>query len=243
MSFFKLFDRFLDSVNHGEKVPLGFVDWHSHILPGVDDGVKTINESMEILRQYESLGIREVWFTPHIMEDCPNTTESLKRCFDDFKDAYNGTIKLGLASENMIDGLFMERLDADDLLSFPDGTLLVETSYFNPPMGLYEILERIIEKGYKPLLAHPERYNYMDMDGYNKIRSMGIGMQLNLMSCTGMYGKPVMRKAFMLADINAYSHYGSDLHSIKQLGYLRESLSLRQVAGKIEGIINARHSM
>lgn len=146
----------------------GFTDWHCHLLPGVDDGVQTMEETLQILSLYEQLDVNEVWLTPHIMEDIPNTTSALKARFEDLKTAYQGNIALYLASENMLDNLFKERLEKGDLLPLGKNGkhLLLETSYFNPPMGLNNILLRIKSKGYTPVLAHPERYNYMDESGY-----------------------------------------------------------------------------
>lgn len=144
----------------------GLTDWHSHILPGVDDGVQTMEESLAILQQYEVLGVKAVWLTPHIMEDIPNTTMRLKERFAELQQAYPGPVALHLAAENMLDHLFEERLESNDLLPIGDAgnRLLVETSYFNPPMNLYETLERIKSKGYYPVLAHPERYVYMAIE-------------------------------------------------------------------------------
>ena len=93
----------------------GFVDWHNHILPGVDDGVQTIDEALQILAEYERLRIKEVWLTPHIMEDIPNTTKHLQERFDELQSAYSGNITLHLASENMLDKLFEERLEQNDM--------------------------------------------------------------------------------------------------------------------------------
>lgn len=148
----------------------GFTDWHCHLLPGVDDGVQTMEESLRVLSLYEQLGIGEVWLTPHIMEDMPNTTQGLKERFAELYATYQGNITLHLAAENMLDNLFEERLKKNDLLPLgKDGKhLLVETSYFNPPMGLNNILLRIKSKGYVPVLAHPERYVYMDEDDYKQ---------------------------------------------------------------------------
>lgn len=122
----------------------GMTDFHSHLLPGVDDGVQTVEESLEILRLYEQLGIREVWFTPHIMEDIPNTTAGLRNRFEQFQKSYTGNICLHLAAEYMLDNLFKERLAHRDLLPIGEvgNHLLVETSYFNPPMDLYGMMEK-----------------------------------------------------------------------------------------------------
>ena len=127
----------------------GRTDWHSHILPGVDDGVQTVEEALQILAEYERLGIREVWLTPHIMEDIPNTTALLRERFIELQALYIGPIILHLAAENMLDNLFEERLEKKDLLPLGENGdhLLVETSYFSPPIGLSNILFRIKAKG------------------------------------------------------------------------------------------------
>lgn len=197
----------------------GFTDWHCHILPGVDDGVQTMEEALQILAEYERLGVKEVWLTPHIMEDIPNTTEKLRDRFTELRTAYQGSVMLHLASENMLDNLFEERLEKNDLLPIgKDGKhLLVETSYFNPPMGLQNILLRIKSKGYFPILAHPERYQYMTESNYHQLKSMNIKFQLNLFSLYGMYGKEVQKKAQAMLKTGMYNYIGTDLHRLETL--------------------------
>lgn len=202
----------------------GFVDWHCHILPGVDDGVQTMDEALHILAAYERLGIREVWLTPHIMEDIPNPTARLRERFAELLAAYKGNVVLNLAAENMLDKLFEERLEQGDLLPLgKDGRhLLVETSYFNPPMGLDDILRRIQAKGYYPLLAHPERYIYMEENDYARLKSMHIKFQLNLFSLMDLYGKEVRKRAKELQSKGMYDYIGTDLHRIAVLNNLLE---------------------
>lgn len=202
----------------------GFVDWHCHILPGVDDGVQTMDEALHILTAYERLGIREVWLTPHIMEDIPNPTARLRERFAELLAAYKGNVVLNLAAENMLDKLFEERLEQGDLLPLgKDGRhLLVETSYFNPPMGLDDILRRIQAKGYYPLLAHPERYIYMEENDYARLKSMHIKFQLNLFSLMDLYGKEVRKRAKELQSKGMYDYIGTDLHRIAVLNNLLE---------------------
>ena len=201
----------------------GLTDWHSHILPGVDDGVETLEESLEILAGYEELGIRQVWLTPHIMEDLPNTPAKLRARFEQLCQAYSGPLKLHLAAENMIDNLFLQRLEADDLLPIgPKGDmLLVETSYFNAPMRLFDTLDQIKAKGYYPLLAHPERYNYItDFSTYKMLRDRGVRFQLNLLSISGHYGPVARQKARRLLAEGYIDRVGSDLHRIDHLDAL-----------------------
>lgn len=246
----------------------GFTDWHSHILPGVDDGVQTLEESLRVLEEYERLGVREVWLTPHIMEDIPNTTAHLRQRFQELQAAYllkapgnpavgthscvsaNKTtshslassnvvethscvsseettaspkLTLHLAAENMLDSLFEERLKQNDLLPIgPNGDhLLVETSYFSPPMGMRDILQRVQAKGYHPVLAHPERYLYMTDHAYRQLKGMGVKFQLNQFSLCGLYGKEAQKRAIALRKMDMYDYVGTDLH---RLNVLRQAL-------------------
>ncbi len=193
----------------------GLTDYHTHLLPGVDDGVETIEESLRCLEAHERLGFEEVWLTPHIMEDIPNTTDRLRTIFERLRQAYTGPIRLRLAAEYMIDPLLSERLEADDLLTIDDH-LLVETSYFDAPKHLRALLARIAEKGYTPLLAHPERYNYMSEPDYHQLKGQGVRFQLNLLSLTGLYGPHAKAKAEKLCAERLYDRIGSDQHTPRQ---------------------------
>ena len=190
----------------------GFTDCHSHILPGVDDGVKTMDKSLDILARYEAAGITDVWLTPHIMEDVPNTTEGLRKRFDELQEAWKGGVRLHLASENMMDVLFEKRLQDKDFLPLPGNRLLVETSYYNPPMDLHGILDAVKSAGYYPVLAHPERYIYMDAKDYDRLKREDILFQLNLSSLLGLYGRRVRAKAESLLRKGCYNFSGTDLH-------------------------------
>ncbi len=214
----------------------GFTDWHSHILPGVDDGVQTMEEALEVLEEYDRLGVAHVWLTPHVMEDIPNTTAALRARFAELREARQerieaqegarrGHVTLHLGAEYMLDNLFEERLAAGDLLPVGAGGqgdhLLVETSCVTPPMDLHGALERIRSRGFHPLLAHPERYIYMEHDDYAGLVSRGVKLQLNLGSSAGMYGVVAKRKAHRLLREGMYSFAGTDLHREGRLKNLK----------------------
>jgi len=203
--------------NFTKQVPLsgifeGFTDWHCHILPGVDDGFRTLEDSLDILSLYEESGVSQVWLTPHIMEDIPNTPEFLRERFAELKNAYNGQVELHLASENMLDSLFQERLESGDLLPLGSGQLLVETSYYNPPLGFRDMLRSVRKAGFEPVLAHPERYRYMVESDYESLHSEGITFQLNVPSLLGLYGNTACAKAQWMLERSMYSLCATDLH-------------------------------
>lgn len=195
----------------------GSSDHHCHILFGVDDGVGTIEEALEILKYDEMLGIREVWCTPHIMEDIPNTTGHLLEVFSQLDDAYPGPVNLHLAAEYMLDSLFEERLKVKDLLTMEDDMLLVETSTWNSPPDLTGMISRIQKAGYRPLLAHPERYRYMNDRIYERLHDMGVLFQLNAGALAGYYGRMAMQKAVRMLSAGWYSHIGSDCHRLSSM--------------------------
>lgn len=196
-----------------------FTDFHSHILPGVDDGFQTMDDSLQALRALEQQGVVKIWLTPHVMEDYPNATASLRSRFEELKKAWKGNIELHLASENMLDTLFEQRLGELDLLTIgSEGRhLLVETSYFTPPMNLEELLERTFAAGYFPVIAHPERYRYMERKDYARLREMGCLFQTNLFSVVGAYGETAREKAEWLLEKKMIDVTGTDLHRLQVL--------------------------
>lgn len=210
----------------------GLTDCHSHILPGVDDGVKTMDESLAILDRYEQLGMKTVWLTPHIMEDVPNKTDDLRARFETLLQNYKGGLTLHLGAENMIDNLFEERLKEGDLLAVGSehDRLLVETSYFTPPYGFYDIIETIKTKGLFPILAHPERYIYMSEKDYERLKSMGVLFQMNLFSLVGLYGERAKKVAGELLKKGYYDYAGTDIHTIRILNHcLEEKIAQKEL--------------
>lgn len=196
------------------KVFEGMTDSHSHILFGVDDGIRTLDGSLEALSYMESIGVTEIWCTPHIMEDVPNTTDRLKARFDELKAAYKGSVKLRLAAEYMLDNLYELRLSERDLLTMEEDSVLVETSTWTPPVNFYDVLQETLSAGYRPVLAHPERYRYLREDGYARLKNMGVRFQMNLPSLVSFYGETARGKAQWLLEKGYYDKLGSDCHRL-----------------------------
>lgn len=224
MSFLRFLKR---KYSLSDGILQGSADSHSHILFGVDDGIATLEDSLAVLSFLESQGVTKVWCTPHIMDDLATPTEELKARFQELQQAYQGNIELYLAAEYMLDSEFEKRLDQDDLLTYDGESVLVETSMNVPPYNFIEILQRTMSKGYRPLLAHPERYRYLAMNDYEYLDSIGVFFQLNLPSLVGYYGDSAREKAEELLRKGMYKKIGSDCHRLQSIQeqYTREALT------------------
>jgi protein-tyrosine phosphatase len=212
-----------------EFFPKGFVDMHSHLLPGIDDGAKDLETSIALIQKMASYGIKNIITTPHVLGDVyPNTPEIIKRALKEVRAALqerNMTdITIDAAAEYMLDEQFSAILEKDKLLTLKDKYVLVEMSYFNAPINLYELLFEIQLKGYKPVLAHPERYNFYhnNFKEYYKLKTAGCLFQLNLLSLTKHYGKHVQKTAEKLLKEHMYDFAGTDAHHEKHLDIVRK---------------------
>lgn len=212
-----------------EFFPEGFVDIHSHLLPGIDDGAKDLNNSIALIQKMHSYGIKNFITTPHVLGDIyPNSSQIIK---EKLNLVQNELVKLGVddininaAAEYMLDEQFSKRLFNDDILTLKDNFILVEMSYFNAPFNLFEVLFEIQLKGYKPILAHPERYIYYhnDIQNFYKLKKAGCLFQLNLLSLTPQYGKNVQKISSKLLQENMYDFVGTDTHHQNHLELLKE---------------------
>ncbi|MFI3315416.1 MAG: CpsB/CapC family capsule biosynthesis tyrosine phosphatase [Rikenellaceae bacterium] len=193
-----------------------FTDFHSHILPSVDDGVKSLESAISILDYYESIGIKRVVFTPHIMENfSDNCSDYLKSEFKKFTHNFSGNIELSLAAEYMLDSGFYHHLESGKILTVWDNYILIETSYLLPPINLFDAIKDIKSKGYFIVLAHPERYGYMREDDLLLLKQEGVLFQLNLLSLTNYYGEMVQKRAIFLLENDMYNIIGSDIHNLE----------------------------
>ena len=217
-----------------EFFPKGFVDIHSHLLPGIDDGAKDLNASIKLITKMSSYGIQNIITTPHVLGDLyPNSSSLIKQKLEDVKKelATRGItdIKVHAAAEYMIDEQFSELLKANDILTLKDNFILVEMSYLAAPFNLFEVLFEIQLKGYKPILAHPERYHFYhtDFEKYYQLKRAGCLFQLNLLSLTPHYGKNVQKISFKLLQEGLYDFVGTDTHRTDHLETLKKIGSLK----------------
>ncbi|MBE6326236.1 MAG: capsular biosynthesis protein [Bacteroidales bacterium] len=217
----------------------GFCDNHIHLLPGVDDGIQSMDDALELLDIMEAAGVKTVWCTPHVMEDIPNRTDFLKMHFEKLKSLYKGDIQLYLAAEYMIDSLFQERLEKDDLLLHANNHVLVESSTISAPYNFKSVLKELMRKGHYVLLAHPERYRFLELKDYSELKEMKIRFQLNLTSLLGLYGPAVKEKAEKLLSEGFYNAVGTDTHRVKrwqQMEGQKISKKIIKLVSEIPGI-------
>lgn len=204
--------------------PENFVDIHSHLLPGIDDGSKNMDESLRLISEMKSIGIQYIITSPHILgATYPNTPEIINSKLKDvnLKLGTNNHIKSG--AEYMLDQQFEDFLEEDNLLALKDRFILIEMSYFNAPINIYEILFKIQLKGYTPILAHPERYHFLHnrFEEFIKLKNSGCKFQLNLLSLSPHYGKDVQQTANKLLKENFYDFVGTDVHNIGHIEKLK----------------------
>src|SRR6476661_2927111 len=192
------------------------VDMHSHILPGIDDGAPTVKESVLLVKRLMDLGFTKLIATPHIMADYyRNTPDTIKKALDilnqELQDQ-NIEIPIEAAAEYYLDETFDNKINQGNLLTMGNNYLLFELSYINNPNNLKETIQRLNDKGYKPILAHPERYPYLygNIENYYKIREYGCYFQLNTISLSGYYGKQTQKTAEELVDNMMIYFLGSD---------------------------------
>lgn len=211
---FKIFSKKI------EPQPLFFAtDIHCHILPGIDDGSPDVATSEELLQRMTSWGIKRIFASPHVAFDTfENTPSSMDGALAQLNDRVAGKypgVYIGRSAEYRLDDLFADNFSKGLLMPLPGNLLLVENSFVQEPWNLDQLLFDIKVKGYKPILAHPERYHYyyMNKARYDKIHAAGTFFQINVLSLAGYYGKDEKRMAEYLIDKGMVDYIGTDLHN------------------------------
>jgi protein-tyrosine phosphatase len=206
------------------------VDMHSHVLPGIDDGAETPEESIVLIKKMMELGIKKIIATPHVMIDYyRNDDKSIGNALAILKEELNNQnidIEISAAAEHYFDESFEKRIDDRLVFTMGDNYVLFEISFISQPQNLIQIIQKMLDMGYKPILAHPERYNYMDVEQLKRIRMMGCNLQLNTISLTGYYGKPTKALAEELVDNQMIDFISSDMHHPRHAQALEDALKL-----------------
>lgn len=237
--FSKLFG-FNKSRSHSTPEQKGSVgDWsflktdiHSHLIPAVDDGAQTVEDSVALIEQFQSMGFTGLITTPHIkMDHYPNNRESIKTGLELLhKELENKGIKIPVkaAAEYYIDDYFMRMLAEKDLLTINGNEVLVELSFAYEPVRFFDTLFKIQMAGYRPVLAHPERYLFYHdrLHLYKELKERGCLLQLNVLALTGYYGKPVKQAANHILKEGLYDYCGSDMHHTRHAENMKTMLGM-----------------
>jgi len=228
-----------------EKIPTNFppqdwsflkTDMHSHLIPGIDDGAADMEQSLMLLQKLQTVGFTKIVTTPHISLDYfPNAESTILSGLDDLKKAVSDNdidIEIHAAAEYMIDESLLQKLSSkQELLTLDGKHVLFEMGFVQADRNLMQVIFELQTKGYKPVLAHPERYNfYVDapIDTMHKLKDAGCLFQLNTIALSGYYGKHIKTFAEKLLKEGLYEFAGSDIHHERHLNAL---LSVNQSSG------------
>lgn len=242
ISFFK---RSTGKNNAKEPVTLT-TDMHAHFLPGIDDGASDMVESLLLIQKMMESGYKKLVATPHVMSDFfKNTPEIILGKLAEVKKAVaqqGWQIEIEAAAEYYLDEYFVEKLKKEEpLLTFGDRYVLFETSFINQPVHLQEAIFLMQSLHYKPVLAHPERYMYLQ-ENFNKCAELfqnGVLLQINLNSLTGYYSMPAQLLAEKLIDLKMVHFAGTDCHAIKHIKALHMAKSKKYYSKLLEaGLLN-----
>lgn len=205
------------------------VDMHSHLLPGLDDGLQEVEQSVEYIKELQQLGYKKLICTPHILSDVyPNSPETILPKLDLVRTALkenNVDVKIDAAAEYMVDGEFENLVDSGSrLLTFGNNFILIEMSYAAASNNIENVIFKLRLKGLQPILAHPERYNYYlpTPEQYERFVDLGCLLQINILSLLGYYGEAAKQTAQTLLKKNMISFVGTDMHHNNHMNGLKE---------------------
>jgi len=220
-------------------------DFHSHLIPAVDDGSQSDEDSLALLQGLSSLGFKKVITTPHIMSDYfRNGPENILPGRDHLRAlcaTHHIPLEVDAAAEYYMDEGFIAKINSEPLLTLGDKYLLFEISYINPPDNILRAVFDMKVKGYKPLLAHPERYPfwYGKFKAYEELKEHDVFFQINTISLAGYYGPGAKKIAERMIDAGMVNFVGSDMHHARHLEALRKTLNEKYLAKLVaKGILN-----
>lgn len=196
------------------------VDMHSHLIPGIDDGARVVEDSLQMIRRFSELGYRKLVTTPHVMSDFyKNTPETILGGLETVKARLKQegiNMEIEAAAEYYLDEGFEKLVQEKNLLTMGDNYVLFELPFVAEPPNFKSILFELQTQGYKPILAHPERYGfwYNDFDRYRELHDQGIDLQLNILSLIGHYSPQTKKIAEQMVKEGLVTFLGSDCHNV-----------------------------
>jgi protein-tyrosine phosphatase len=215
------------SRKRSQSLPVLPVDMHSHLLPGIDDGARTNEESIALIDEFLELGYKKIITTPHIMTDYyGNTAETITAVYNQFTSFLKErgyTVPFQCAAEYYFDEkVYSLVVNKSPLMTFGKNFFLFETNVISEPLQLHDFIFSLTSQGYRPVMAHPERYQYMTLEKAEDLRYRGVLLQINLLSLVGFYGPPIQRFAEKLIDRGWVDLVGTDCHNMEQIYWLKK---------------------
>lgn len=205
-------------------------DMHSHILPGIDDGARTLEDSIALAKRFKALGYQKLIGTPHVMADYfRNTPDTIRRALDVLREGLQQQqidLEVDAAAEYYMDETFERKVREKSVLTFGGNYLLFELSFINYPSNVNDMIKLMLDMGYQPVLAHPERYPYFHgtVDNYSRIKDQGCLLQTNAIALTGYYGPGPKALAEEMIENDLVQFVGSDMHHLRHADALKASL-------------------
>jgi len=229
-----MFDNITINIFRKNTQIFSHIDLHSHLIPEIDDGCSSIEESLILIRHMKKLGFKKLITTPHIMSHkYPNNIKVIKESLFELRSILkvnNIDIELEAAAEYYCDEHFIELIKKKELLSFGDKYVLFELPYTTRPSGLDEVIEGLNYSGFKAVLAHPERYRFLkEIRDFRELREFGVLFQVNVNSLGGFYGKEAQKKSLMLAQKGMVDFIGSDIHHKKHMEHFKKNLFSKHI--------------
>jgi tyrosine-protein phosphatase YwqE len=227
-----------------DLIPDNYIDIHSHLLPGIDDGAPTIGDSIRLAKALQGFGTSQIITTPHVIHHFwENTSEIIQETAKNTQIEWQKNhlpMPFRVAAEYMMDDHFVHLFQTEKLLTLKDNYVLVEMSYINPPIQLYSILFELQVAGYIPVLAHPERYVFFHnkFEEYKKLINAGCLLQLNLLAVVGYYGEGICKIAEKLLQNGMYRFVGSDVHHDNHIAAFNQKIKIKDALPLQETIEN-----
>lgn len=236
-----LFD-FFHKPRQQQKLPFA-TDMHSHIVPGVDDGSPDVETSLSLLSSMNEWGLKRIFASPHSTQDkFENTPQSLAAPFGQLMEGANSMpVELDYHLEYRIDEFFLDQLEADNIRPLPGNFLLIENGFSHEPWGIESLVYDLLNRGYNPVLAHPERYHYYSGKNSRRLKElhdMGLYFQINLLSLAGYYGKFERKAALDMLEHNMVQFVGTDLHRASHVESINRYLCSRNFEKDLKLIDN-----
>lgn len=217
-------------------------DIHCHVIPGVDDGSRNVETSVELIEAMQGFGIERIIASPHVtLESFENSSSTISPALELLQNELRrrgNNIEISHSAEYRIDDLFLQRLESNELMLLPNNHILIENSFLQEPWNLENLVFSLQVKGLVPILAHPERYSYYynNKDRYHALHEAGLRFQINLLSLAEAYGKNERTIALYLIKNGLVDFVGTDIHNLRHISAINDYLTTKNAYSDMDAL-------